>query len=830
MSFALLRYTGNNSTVTYSVSFAYRSTDDVIVSLDGVVKTITTHYTFPTSGQITFGTAPGTGVIVEIKRATSQSTRIVDYQAGAVIKETDLDNDSIQGFYMAQEAIDITEDALNKDSQDRYDATSKRIINVTDPTGAQDASTKNYVDVKFAADVALTAADVISTAADVVTTTQDAIDTAADVVLTNADVVLTNADVVLTNADVVTVTNIYDDFDDRYLGAKTSAPTLDNDGAALADGSMYFNTTTPDMWVYDLTNTIWVTVSNSTASTATAADVISTAADVVLTNADVVLTNADVVLTNADELLTRADTVLTAADVVSTAADVVTVAGYLDTFDDDYLGAKATNPSVDNDGDALADGALYFDTTNNIMKVYDLGTTAWLQLTPTAGEQTNIDTVSGISANVTTVAGISANVTTVAGISSDVTTVAADGTDIGVVSGISGNVTTVAGISGNTTTVAGISGNVTTVAGVSANVTTVAGVASDVTTVAGVSSDVSAVAAFALGYTFSTTTTMADPGTGIIRLNHATLASVTAIAIDDLDNNSVDQSAYVISWDDSTNTNKGTLRLRQGVADATYTITALTDNVGWSQLAVTYVTGSGTFANATESFIGFSRSGDKGVNGTGIVDSVTGGTGITNSGTAADPVLNVDASQTGITSVGTIGTGTWQGTAINATYLDGQSGTNTGDEVAGSTTVAGVVERSTSAENVTGSSDTVYPTVLGAKEIVDTHGVQTSAINVWTLPQRTALVVDNDGSFNQSLANNFKSTPAGAYALTFTNHADGQSGYILLINSGGHAISLAATSKGSATVAATISTAGTYLISYLSDGTNSYITSSALYA
>ncbi len=51
MAFALLRYTANGSTNTFSVSFSYRSTADVIVKLDGVTKTITTHYTFPTSSQ-----------------------------------------------------------------------------------------------------------------------------------------------------------------------------------------------------------------------------------------------------------------------------------------------------------------------------------------------------------------------------------------------------------------------------------------------------------------------------------------------------------------------------------------------------------------------------------------------------------------------------------------------------------------------------------------------------------------------------------------------------------------------------------------------------------
>jgi hypothetical protein len=43
----------------------------------------------------------------------------------------------------------------------------------------------------------------------------------------------------------------------------------------------------------------------------------------------------------------------------------------LDSFDDRYLGTKSSDPTVDNDGNALAAGALYFSTTANVMKVYD---------------------------------------------------------------------------------------------------------------------------------------------------------------------------------------------------------------------------------------------------------------------------------------------------------------------------------------------------------------------------------------------------------------------------------------------------------------------------
>jgi hypothetical protein len=48
--------------------------------------------------------------------------------------------------------------------------------------------------------------------------------------------------------------NLYDEFDDRYLGAKTSDPTLDNDGNALITGALYFNTVSDRTKVYDGTS------------------------------------------------------------------------------------------------------------------------------------------------------------------------------------------------------------------------------------------------------------------------------------------------------------------------------------------------------------------------------------------------------------------------------------------------------------------------------------------------------------------------------------------------------------------------------------------------
>jgi hypothetical protein len=116
-------------------------------------------------------------------------------------------------------------------------------------------------------------------------------------------------------------------------------------------------------------------------------------AKAVLTASDATDTAADAVSTAADAVSTAADVVSTNADAVSTAADVVSAAALLDTFDDKFLGSKASNPTLDNDGDALTDGAIFYHTGDNRMKVYDLGTTTWLYLSPTSTEQTNINAV-----------------------------------------------------------------------------------------------------------------------------------------------------------------------------------------------------------------------------------------------------------------------------------------------------------------------------------------------------------------------------------------------------------------------------------------------------
>jgi hypothetical protein len=99
-------------------------------------------------------------------------------------------------------------------------------------------------------------------------------------------------------------------------------------------------------------------------------DAIATAADRVQTGLDRIATAADRVQTGLDRTATAADRAQTGADRDAAATSAASAASLLDSFDDRYLGVKAADPTLDNDGNPLIAGALYWSTTSDAMKVY----------------------------------------------------------------------------------------------------------------------------------------------------------------------------------------------------------------------------------------------------------------------------------------------------------------------------------------------------------------------------------------------------------------------------------------------------------------------------
>tara|TARA_R100000306_G_C4351977_1_gene130594 strand:+ start:204 stop:629 length:426 start_codon:yes stop_codon:yes gene_type:complete len=138
---------------------------------------------------------------------------------------------------------------------------------------------------------------------------------------------------------------------------------------------------------------------------------------------------------------------------------------------------------------------------------------------------------------------------------------------------------------------------------------------------------------------------MADPGTGDIRLNHATLASVTAIAIDatSADSGNPDVSDLIASIDDGTNsTHEGYIFVRKSGTPATfmaYNVTgAIVDNTGWLQIPVTHAASGGSLSGSDVLYISFARSGNVGATGPTGPTGSTGATGPQGDATLADVI------------------------------------------------------------------------------------------------------------------------------------------------------------------------------------------------
>ena len=147
MAFARDPYTATASQTDFTITFPYLSEDDVTVTKDGVLQTVgaSNDYTIVSSTTVRFNSGLTAGEVVILQRSTSQTTRLVDYTAGP-LAEADLDNDSLQAFYMAQEAVDIANTAMVLNGSNQWDGQSKKIQDVATPTASTDAATKGYVD------------------------------------------------------------------------------------------------------------------------------------------------------------------------------------------------------------------------------------------------------------------------------------------------------------------------------------------------------------------------------------------------------------------------------------------------------------------------------------------------------------------------------------------------------------------------------------------------------------------------------------------------------------------------------------------------------------
>lgn len=112
-------------------------------------------------------------------------------------------------------------------------------------------------------------------------------------------------------------------------------------------------------------------------------------------------------------------------------------------------------------------------------------------------------------------------------------------------------------------------------------------------------------------YTFDTSTTDADPGNGKIRFNNATIGSVSAIYLDNLDNALKSQALWYGTWDDGSSLIKGKLVIAQGTNFWFFSVNGAVseaDSLGYYKIPVAYVSGTSLPSASTVS-VGFVHEG-----------------------------------------------------------------------------------------------------------------------------------------------------------------------------------------------------------------------------
>ena len=477
--------------------------------------------------------------VIEVRRSSqNESSPSVDFSNASILTEQDLDNSSLNVFHMAQQAIVTAELALPYDrGSGVYKAyqpgtlNRKKITQVADGVADNDASnmgqltthdttitgyqttTNDYkleakdwaqritsqvkaylggsVTGDFLEDSAKNWASGITSAAPSAGSAKEwaiggegTVGTAIAGGEFSAKKHATDA----SNAEtaVINVANamstIHDNFDDMYLGSVASSQS----SAAAST----------------ITGAVWVKGSSLITSVTQATGTITVGQVLTITDGSTTgwptTTTVRILAYNAGTSTITINQIFSAAQA---GGEGLTGVGY------GVYGAYVVNdlgPATDNDGNTLRDGSLYYNTTLDVLMVYDLGNTIWLMTKASTADQANVDIVAGQITPTNNVAAVAGKATEIGriGTAAMAASIALIGTgpmanstdgDIKLVSEIAANVTKVADVDTNVTKVADIDANVTKVADIDGNVTIVAGLGSsgiNVTTVAGKATEI----------------------------------------------------------------------------------------------------------------------------------------------------------------------------------------------------------------------------------------------------------------------------------------------------------------------------------------------------
>jgi len=297
--------TGNAATATaLATGRTFQLTGDVEAS--GV--------TFDGTGNVSLTTVIGTGAIVNADVNASAAIAKTKLDLGGTITSADLVDGTIVASDIANGTITAAKMVTDPYARANHTGTqlaatvsdfdtqvrtsrldqmaaptgsvsvnSQKITSLATPTVNTDAATKLYVDTKVA-DLVNSAPGTLDTLGEIATAIQaggtvyDSFVLKAGSTMTGAltlsgaptvdlhaatkayvDTIAGSATAAAASAAAAATT--YDNFDDRYLGAKSSAPSVDNDGNALIEGALYWNSVSNAMLAWD--GAAWASISST---------------------------------------------------------------------------------------------------------------------------------------------------------------------------------------------------------------------------------------------------------------------------------------------------------------------------------------------------------------------------------------------------------------------------------------------------------------------------------------------------------------------------------------------------------------------------------------
>lgn len=229
-------------------------------------------------------TTSATNAAASASAAASSATAAAASESNAATSEsnaaTSATTASTQATNAASSATAAAASEGNASTSETNAASSATAAAASETAAAasESAASTSETNAATSASSASTSATTASTAATTATTQASAAATSATNAATsetNAATSETNAATSATNAatsasaaaasqtaaaaSAASAASAFDNFDDTYLGSKTSDPTTDNDGDPLNAGDLYFNSTANEMRVYDGANWIAAT-------------------------------------------------------------------------------------------------------------------------------------------------------------------------------------------------------------------------------------------------------------------------------------------------------------------------------------------------------------------------------------------------------------------------------------------------------------------------------------------------------------------------------------------------------------------------------------------